>query len=446
MPIELIAAATVVLFIALMLTEVPIAFALMTAGAIGIVLTGNTDMAISAVSAAPYSAIGKYDLLVLPMFILLGAIVANAGIASAIFMSLDRLLGWMPGGLAVATVAACCIFGGISGSSAADVATIGRISVAEMRKHGYDKAFSAALVAASGAVAIVIPPSIPIVLYGIMTGLPIGALLLAGVVPGVFTGLALAVYVVVRTVFFERSVKVAAATADANSRRSAPKTTTDFVGIGYAVILFAVVIGGMYTGLFTSTEAAAVGAVVAFLIAIPMARSRGGGIGGTVMKAVVETAKTSSMIFMLLIGTMVFSYFLAITRLPFQLTEWILASGMSTNAVVLCFLFILILLGMLLDGLSMLLLTVPIAFPVLSGLGVDGVWLGILIVVTMEIGLIFPPVGINVFVICGVVPDLPVEEAFKSVSPFIVVQLVVIAVLFLFPEFSLFLPKLAGLR
>lgn len=443
MSMGLVTSLALLAFVMLVLARVPVAFALIIGGALGIILTGRGDIAFSAITAAPYNAIGKYDLLVLPMFILLGAIVAHAGIATAIFHSVNRLLGWMPGGLGVATVGACTIFGGISGSSAADVATIGRISVNEMHKHGYDLSFSAGLVAASGAVAILIPPSIPIVLYGIITGLPITALLLAGIIPGIFSAVVFAVYVVVRTKFF------APVGAGGNGVRVEPNETVRFfgwdtIGLAYAALLFTIIIGGMYTGVFTSTEAAAVGAFAAFLIALPMVRYRRVNPLKMFYNAIMEAAKLSSMIFALLIGTIVFTYFLAITRLPMELTSWITGIGLSTNTVIICFLLMLVALGMFLDGLSMLLLTVPIAFPVLNSLGVDGVWLGIMIIIAIEIGLITPPIGINVYVITGVVDGLTLGQAFRGVAPFIILKVLVLATLFAFPEIVLFLPRLAA--
>jgi C4-dicarboxylate transporter DctM subunit len=440
MPITAVLIIALVCFLALIVMRVPVAFSLMSAGSLGIIFLSGPSLAFKAISSAPYTAVGNYDLLVLPMFILLGAIVSHSGIATAIFGSVNKLFGWLPGGLAAATVAACCIFGGISGSSAADAATIGRISVDEMRKHGYDVSFAAGLVAASGAIAILIPPSIPIVIYGIITGLPINSLLIAGLLPGILSGVLFAVYAIIRSKIYPPKVTVDKGKIE---KLSASGGRRDFLGLIYALLLFLIIIGGMYTGYFTTTEAAAVGAFTAAVLAVPVVRMHRKDLKSVYQESIIETAKLSSMIFALLIGTAVFTYFLAITRVPIQLTEWISSSGFSVTTVVLAFLALLIVLGMFLDGLSMMLLTIPIAFPVFQNLGVDGIWLGILVVVTIEIGLLTPPVGINVFVIAGVVKGLRLEDAFRGVIPFIFIKIIILGLLFMFPDIVLILPRLA---
>lgn len=449
MGIELITTLALAAFIGLMLIEVPIAFSLMLSGALGIVLTGQASVAFSTLSAAPFGATGKYDLLVLPMFLLLGAVVSNAGIAAKIFEAANRIVGWMPSGLAVATIFACTVFGGISGSSAADVATLGRISVGEMRRHGYSAKFAAGVVAAAGTVAILIPPSIPLVIFGILTGVPIGSLLLAGIIPGIFTSVAFAAFVMLRGHWEAKRNPSAAPTqspaapATAESGRRA-WFDHPFIGLAYAGILFLVIVGGIYSGLFTATEAAAVGAFAAVLIAIPVARAQRASVIAALRASLQETAEMTSMTFALLIGTAVFTYFLTITQLPNNLASWLVAQDVSPKVLVIAYLVILIPLGMFLDGLSMMLLTVPILYPPLAKLGVNGIWLGILVVTMIEVGLITPPVGINVYVIAGLVDDLSLEEAFAGAAPFIVIQLLVTTVIFMFPQIVLILPQLAA--
>lgn len=449
MTVELITTLAIGAILVLILLEVPVAFALMIGGVLGILLMGQFGIAFSTLAAAPYGAIGKYDLLVLPMFILLGAFVGNAGIATAIFTAANRLLGWLPGGLAVATIFACTVFGGISGSSAADVATIGRISVNEMRKHGYSASFAAGVVAAAGTVDILIPPSIPIVIYGILTGLPIGSLLLAGILPGLFTSLVFATYIVLRAKWLQRSAKSSPSPHGQSTSVAAHAGNGidqhPYVGLAYAGLLFLIIAGGMYSGLFTATEAAAVGAFTSALIAFRLSRSQGRWGFFKIMKtSLLETATVSSSIFALLMGTAVFTYFLALTRIPLELTSWIVSLDVSPKVVVAAFLLLLFPLGMFIDGLSMMLLTVPIAYPILSNLGVDGIWLGILVITMIEVGLITPPVGINVYVIVGLIDDLTLQEAFAGAAPFVVLQLMITAILFAFPDIILFLPRLAA--
>jgi C4-dicarboxylate transporter, DctM subunit len=443
---DVVTLGAVALFVVLILIEVPVAFALIIAGAAGIAILAGPEVAFSTLSAAPYTAVAKYDLLILPMFILLGALVANAGIASRIFASANRLVGWMPGGLGITTVLACTIFGGISGSSVADAATLGRVSISEMRAHGYSARFAAGLVAAAGMIAILIPPSIPLVIYGILTGVPIGSLLLAGILPGLLTALIFSVYVALHSQFFKPGGNESVAWArNGNRSSSAAKLRQGgaFAGIIYAGILFLVVVGGIYAGILTSTEAAAAGAFAALLIALGMSLAERRRLLPMLGQSVLEAAETSAMIFALLVGSTVFSYLLAYAQIPSELAQWAVSLSVSPEIVVLCFLAILIPLGMFLDGLSMLLLTVPVAYPIVQQMGVDGVWFGILVVTMIELGLITPPVGLNVYVVTGVVEDLKVEEVFIGVTPFIVLQLLITALIFIFPQISLALVNLA---
>jgi tripartite ATP-independent transporter DctM subunit len=443
---ELITLGAVLLFLALILIEVPIAFALAIAGSAGIAVLAGPRVAVSTLSAAPYNAVAKYDLLILPMFILLGAIVANAGIAARVFASANRLVGWMPGGLGVTTVLACTVFGGISGSSVADAATLGKVSIAEMRAHGYRARFAAGLVAASAMVAILIPPSIPLVIYGILTGLPITSLLLAGIVPGLFSALVFACYAVFHAQRTARRAAAGGAAArpapragDADARR----VHGPLSGMVQAALLFAVVVGGIYAGILTSTEAAAMGAFAALLIAVYTCWADGQPLGRTLRTAMKETAETSAMIFALLIGSAIFTFLLAYARVPSTLSQWALSLPVGPEVVVLCFLLVLIPLGMVLDGMSILLLTVPVAWPIVNQLGVDGIWFGVLVVTMIELGLITPPVGLNVYVVAGVTGDVSVEEVFVGVTPFIVLQILITAAIFLNPQIALFLPGLA---
>jgi tripartite ATP-independent transporter DctM subunit len=445
---ELVTIAAAVLFVALILIEVPVAFALAVAGGAGIAVLAGPQVAFSAIASAPYTAVAKYDLLILPMFILLGAIVANAGIAERIFGAANRLVGWLPGGLGITTIAACTIFGGISGSSVADAATLGRVSIGEMRAHGYSARFSAGLVAASGMIAILIPPSIPLVVYGILTGVPIGSLLLAGIVPGLMTAALFAIYVAARAAVLRRRVGHAAngaaietlvtpAASESGARRGS------FSGIIYAGILFLVVVGGIYAGILTSTEAAAAGAFAALLIAIFVSFKDRVPLWPMLGRSMREAAETSAMIFALLVGSAIFTFLLAYAQVPTALASWAVSLSLPPWLIVVCFLAILIPLGMFLDGFSMLLLTVPVAYPIVHQFGVDGVWFGVLVVTMIELGLITPPVGINVYVVAGVVDDLTVEEVFIGVTPFILIQLLVTALIFLFPQIALFLPAMA---
>jgi C4-dicarboxylate transporter, DctM subunit len=442
---DLVAGGAITLLVVLILAEVPVAFALIISGFIGIAFLVGPYVAFSTISSAPYTAVAKYDFIILPMFLLLGALVANAGIATRIFASANYLVGRLPGGLGITTVLACTVFGGISGSSVADAATLGRVAIGEMRSHGYGARFSAGLVAASGMIAILIPPSIPLVMYGILTGIPIGALLLAGILPGILSAFLFSAYVVAHHLF----VRGRTATRTQRNGTSSKETPLSAVrhkltGLIYAGILFAVVVGGIYLGVLTATEAAAAGAFVSLFMAFGICISDGLGIAKVIRESMLETARTTAMIFALLVGSTVFSYLLAYSQVPNELARWAVSLDWSPQVLVLCFLLILVPLGMFLDGLSILLLTIPVAFPIISLLGVDGLWFGILVITMIELGLITPPVGLNVYVVSAVVRDISVDQVFLGASPFIVLQLTITGILFLFPEIVTVLPRMAG--
>lgn len=440
---------TILLFMAFLAMEIPIGFALLGGGLVGIWLLGFGPSALSFMAATPFGTTANYAMLIIPMFLLLGALVSHSGIAARIFDAANRMLGWLPGGLAVSTIMACTLFGAISGSSAADVATIGKVSLNEMRRHGYNVRFAAGVIAAGGTLAILIPPSIPLVMYGILTSEPIGSLLLAGVIPGLLTALAFIAYVVFMC--WRRGIGAAgAAVAMANvapARRGGfvrRTMTGPYVGMAYAAILILVIIGGIYTGVFTSTEAAAVGAFAALALGIPVTIAEGNDWRSMLGGALAEAGQLTSMVFILLIGSAVFSYFLTLSGVAANLASWVATLNLSPNQVVAICLLVLIPLGMFLDGMSMLLIVVPLVYPLLKHLGVDGVWFGVLTVMLIEIGLLTPPFGINVFVIAGIADDLPLEQAFAGVAPFIALQFLMVGLIFFFPELVLFLPSLAA--
>jgi C4-dicarboxylate transporter DctM subunit len=478
--IGLITAIAVGTFLVLAMLEVPIALALGFGGLLGVMLLQNINVAGSVAAQIPFDSTASYSLFCVPMFVLLGALVTNAGIGERIFRSANLLVRRLPGGLAATTVLAISVFSGISGSSSADVATFGRIAVTEMRRHGYRGPYAAAVVAAAGTFAVLIPPSIVLVLYAIIASLPIGAMILAGVIPGLISCAALTVFVIVNAYLqrrnaeaapelatpgagargdgtgaaVERSMPAAAAGAVAGSaggesfsRDSGMASTvrSDFMGLVYAGILFVIVVGGIYTGVFTATEAGAVGAAASFVIAVLVATPKSS-LPTLIGSALTETARVTSMIFLLLIGGAIFSYFIAAANLPATITEWVLGLPVSPKVVVALFLLLLIPLGMFLDGLSILLIMVPVAAPIIEKLGFDGIWFGILVVKLIEIGLITPPVGLNVFIISGLVKDLSVTSVFRASIPFVVLDLAITTVFFFVPGIITWLPNIAGAR
>jgi C4-dicarboxylate transporter DctM subunit len=472
-------------FATLALLEVPIGIALLVGGALGIVMLDGADLAQSVLGAVPFTATSSYAMFAIPAFIMLGAVISNAGLSAHIFYAVSRMARWLPNGVAVTAVMATTIMSGISGSSAADVATMGRICVNEMQKVGYSKAHAAAVVAASGAFAALIPPAIGLVVYAIVSGESVGDMLLAGIVPGLLSAAALMAFLVFQgwrnpapRVALQGAMvdRVSAAVANADASRTTrvvnegalsgggvadqvvredastsagPRLPSDSVsgrvmGIAIAGVLFVVVIGGIYAGIMTATEAAAVGAVAAIILVALGRRARDRAMWPILKASFEETAHTSAMIFLLLIGGSMVTYLVVASNMPVRLSEAILGLPVPPLLIVALFLIVLIPLGMFLDGLSIMLLTIPIVAPVVDVLGYDGVWFGILFMKMMEIGLITPPVGINCFVVAGVVGDLKVEDVFRKIFPFVVLDLFVTAFLFLTPGVVTWLPELAA--
>jgi C4-dicarboxylate transporter DctM subunit len=442
----------VVLLLVLLLFQVPVAISLGASGVVGILLQGDFGKTTSTLAAIPYSNTAVFTLTLIPMFILMGLLVSHAGLLTGIFDVAERLTRRLPGGLAVATVGACTFFGGISGSSVADAATIGRLSIGEMSRRRYDVAYSAAVVAASGTLAILIPPSIVLVLYGILTGESIGAMLLAGLIPGFLTALVYVVIVVIQALRHEdrggaafRDRKL----LDGASIRPLSDLRTRIFGVVTGLVLFAVVVGGLYSGVFTATEAGGVGALTALILTILFfvtGRQPGRFSAGAnaISQSLREAGSLTAMVFALLIGGGLFSYFLVLARVPNNVSAFIVESGVPPVLVVILLLLVLLPLGMIIDGLSMLLIITPIAYPIVTELGYDGIWFGILLVKMIEIGLLTPPVGLNVFVVSGLHPELRVEKVFRRVAIFVVAELAIVALLFIFPTIITFLPTLAA--
>ncbi len=457
----MILAGVLLLVIVLILMEVPIALALLAGGAAGIVLSQEFSSATAVIGNTPFTAASSYELLVIPMYILLGSLLANAGIGQQIYRSVHRLVHRLPGGLAVSVVGATALFSGISGSSAADVAAFGRISVSEMSRYGYNKAYAAAVVAAAGTFANLIPPSLGIVIYGIVAKESVGKLILAGVVPGLISMLVLAIFVAVRAMRNPGSgvagVSAGAAAAPsapadivggplAGAVRNQPGFLTDSVGLVYGLVIFCIAVGGLYGGLFTPTEAGGVAALAALMIAWLTPRStRLRPLGAIIRASLVETSQFTSMIFLLLVGGAVFSYFLAVEGFAASLAEWTATLQIEPKLLVALILVVLLPLGMLLEGLAIVLLAIPVLHPVVTGLGFDGVWFAILALKVIEVGLIMPPFGVNVFVSAGV-NGLPAHSVFRYVLPFAALDLAITAAFFLFPELVLWLPRIAGYK
>lgn len=446
--------------------RVPVAFILLITGMLGIGLIRNWDAALNVMASAPYDASMSYTLVILPLFIAMGVLAKGGGIAVDGFNVAARVLRRLPGGLAVASVAACAIFASVSGSSVATVVTLGPIAITEMRRHGYDLTVSAGVVGAAGTLGVLIPPSIVLVLYGVLTGESIGDLLLAGVIPGILTAVLFAVALIIRAkvspeMFGEgpgarRTVGGAATSAVGGSTSHGGTDTLVEVreqvehavrpfNLVKLVILFLVVMGGIYTGLATPTEAAALGALVALIFyAIDVMRHRAKDWMSESSSVFSEAVRLTAMTMALLIGGSVFTYALVVARIPQGFAAWV--GGLELPALVIAIILLLgfVVLGMFIDGMSILLIAVPLAYPAMMELGYDGIWFGIVVVKTIEIGLITPPFGMNAFVLSGMARDLTLIQAFKGVLWFLPLEILTIVLLFIFPEIATFLPSIAN--
>ncbi|MBX3642094.1 MAG: TRAP transporter large permease [Rubrivivax sp.] len=413
------------------LFQVPIATALGMVGFGGYVWLMGPTPALGMVATITKDSTLVYSLIVLPLFVLMGNLVAGAGISGDLFRAAQAFIGRRRGGLAMATVVACGGFGAICGSSVATAATMGRVAIPAMRQLGYADSLSAAAVAAGGTLGILIPPSIIMVIYGIATQTHIGMLFAAGIVPGV---IAVAGYMAAVQWSVWRQPGIAPL-AEPTSRQD---TAALLRSLWPVAVIFGLVMGGIYGGLFTSIEASGIGASASFAFALWYRR-----LGWQAVFAIlVDTAKTSAMMFAIVLGAALFGEFINQTGVHQSLLAVVQGSGFPPFGIVLLIVVIYILLGSVLESLSMILLTVPIFFPVIKALGYDPVWFGILIVVVVEIGLIHPPIGVNLFVIRSVMPDIPMMTVVRGVVPFIVSDLLRILLIAAVPAISLWLPHL----
>jgi C4-dicarboxylate transporter DctM subunit len=410
--------------------RVPIGFSMAIAGFVGYACKVNVDGALSLLGMVPYSTAASYELCVIPLFVLMGYFAFHSGTSAEFFDAAFKWLGKLPGSLAIAATATAAAFASVCGSSPATAATVGAVALPEMKRYNYEPGFAAGSIAAGGTLGIMIPPSIIFVIYGLLTEQSIGQLFVAGVLPGIVLMLLymLTIYIVVKV----DPSKVQSVSADFSFREK----IVSLKGTWTFLTLFLVVMVGIYSGIFTPTEAAAIGAFGAFLLAAIRRRlTRKGFIG-----ALVETVMMTGMIFGIFIGAWLFGYFLSVTRLPMELAGLVKGLQVSPSAVMAFIILILLILGCFLDAMSMVILTTPILFPIVTAIGFDPIWFGVMTVLTVEMGLITPPVGGNVFIIAGIARDVPLLTIFRGIVPFLIADLVLAVLLIIFPQMATFLP------
>lgn len=420
----------IVVMLLLIFWGTPIGVAMGVVGFVGFALMSGLDPALSLVGLSPYSSVASYTLTVLPLFVLMGQFAAMSGISRDLYETANRWLGHRRGGLAIANVVACGSFAAVSGSSLATSATMAVVALPEMRRHGYAPRLATGSIAAGGTLGILIPPSVMFLIYGFLTDQSVGKLFLAGIVPGVVLVVLYALAIAIVT-WRDPALGPAVARVPVRERVVA------LYRVWPVLVLFALVMGGMYVGAFTATEAAAIGAAGAFALALGRRSVTWSQLG----RALVETVHTSASLFAILIGAVLLGYFLAVTQLPSTLAGLIGGLPLPPLAIMALIILLYLVLGAFMDELAMVLLTVPIFFPVSQALGFDPIWFGVIIVVVCEAGMIAPPVGINVFVLAGIAKDVPMREIYRGILPFLWADVVLLVLLMLFPDLALFLPR-----
>jgi tripartite ATP-independent transporter DctM subunit len=424
---DLIAGAGFVALFVMMALRVPIGIAMGLVGVFGFAAVRGIDPALNLLATSPIRVVTDFNLSLIPFFVLMGIFATNSGMSRELFRAGQAWFGQFRGGLALSTVSACAGFSAISGSSVATAATMTKIALPEMRRYRYPTDVATGVVAAGGTLGILIPPSVILAVYAYITRQDVGKLFIAGIVPGL-----------IAIVFYMLTVRIA------YGRRLPKGQPFDFrealaslSGVQAVLLLFIAIIGALYFGVVTPTEAAAVGAFLTMMIGIVRGR-----LGWrTILASLTEALRTSVAIYTILIGAILFGYFLAITRTPQNITTFLTELDLGAYGTLFLILAFFLVAGCILDAMAMIILMVPIVFPVIQGLGFDPIWFGIIIVVTVELGLITPPVGMNVFVINSIARDVPLTTVFKGILPFVAADVLRLLLYIAFPALILFLPN-----
>ncbi len=425
----------IVILLAMFMTRMPVAYAMTAVGFVGFSLMTSWTGGLNLLSRSFYEAFSSYGLTTIPLFILMGQLAFNAGIGKRLYDTAYKFFGNIRGGLAMATISACTAFGAVCGSSPATAATMAVVALPEMRRYGYDDELSTGTVASGGGLGMIMPPSVVLIVYGILTEQSIGALFVSGIIPAlVMTFLyILCIYI---------KCKISLDQGPAGEKFTWSEKIKSLKGMADTSLCFIAIMGGLFFGIFTPTEAAAVGAFAVLAVSVIRKQLSWEGF----IKSLHETLRTSCMVIFLIAGALVFGKFLAITRIPFNTANWVTELNMSAYTVIAVIALIYIIGGCIMDALALIMLTIPVFYPLVVGLGFDPIWYGIIIVLLTQIGVLTPPVGINVYVVYGVaqgsIGKVPLEKIFKGAIPFLIATLVGIIIMTIFPEIILLLPKL----
>ncbi|RLB38733.1 MAG: hypothetical protein DRH12_12470 [Deltaproteobacteria bacterium] len=421
----------IVLLFVLLSIGLPIAFSLGLSGVVCLYLVTGWETTYGFISTTPFNTSASWLYVVLPLFVLMGMLAYSAGINQDAFVIANTWLGRIKGGLAMATIGACSLFGATSGSSIAAAATMGKLAIPEMRRFGYSMKLAAGSVAGGGTLSVMIPPSGILVIYGIITEESIGKLLIAGLLPGLLSAF---FYMLGIYIWCTINPKIAPSTKIKVSWQARFNSLKNGYG---AALIFGVVMGGIYTGVFTPTEAGAFGAAVAVMLVLFRSKDRFQSLKG----GLAETAKVTCMFFTIVICAHFFTLGLTVSGIPQTLVRYLTELSLSPRLILIILLLVYVPLGMFLDTVSMLFLTLPIIFPVVKALGFSGIWFGILVTKLIEVSLITPPVGLNVYVIKGILPEVETGVIFRGCIPFLIMDLITLSLLFMFPQIALWLPS-----
>ena len=420
----------IVVLVVLFLLRMPVAFAMALVGFVGFAALATPEAALSLIGIDIFDTFSSYPISVIPMFILMGSFAFASGISRRLFKTAYAWMGHRRGGLTVATVFACAGFGAICGSSTATAATMGKIALPEMKKYKYDDTLATGTVAAAGTLGILIPPSTILIIYGYLTEQSIGKLFVAGILPGIL----LSIFFALTVAFLCWRKPTIGPPGVPSSWREKFKALT---GIIEAVLLFLLAIGGLFLGWFSPTQAGAIGAGGALIIGLARRQLS----WQTFIEAGKEGLETSCMVIFIITGAVIFGHFMAVSRIPFILAEWLGELPIHPMAVMAVIVFIYFIGGFFMDSMGLIVVTVPIFFPIVEKLGFDPIWFGVIIVLVGEMGVITPPVGANVFVIKGIAPDIPLERIFKGIMPFLVALILFTILIMIFPQIATFLPS-----
>jgi C4-dicarboxylate transporter DctM subunit len=421
----------IIVLVVLLYSKMPVGFAMAFLGLIGFSYVVNFDAGLNLLPRDVWDVFSSYNLTVIPLFVFMGQIAFHAGISRRLYDSAYVLLGHRRGGLAMTTVGACAAFSAICGSTNATAATMATVALPEMKRYGYDMGLATGTVAAAGSLGILIPPSVIFIVYGILTEQSIGKLFAAGILPGILLCFLFLLTIHLRVM---KNPSLAPPGPKSNIREK----FRSFVGILETLLLFGLVMGGIFFGLFTPTEAAAVGAFMTLLIAMIRRQLHWKGF----IQSLADTTKISCMIMVIVTGAVIFGHFMAITRIPYLLADYVSSLPLPPHAIIGVIILVYLVGGCFMDALAMIMLTIPIFFPVVQALGFDPIWFGVVIVLITEMGVITPPVGINVYVVYGVARDVPLEKIFRGVFPMLIALLVCNLLIILFPQIALWLPSL----